>query len=852
MGFSILSGRNDKTRYWLKAFLLGAAVSFLFFIPFIIYDQGYFLYYGDFNVQQVPFYKMAHDAIRSGNIFWNWTTDLGSNFIGSYSFYLLGSPFFWLTLPFPSQAVPYLMGPLLILKFGCASLTGYIYLRRYAKNKDFAVLGGMLYAFSGFSVYNIFFNHFHEAIVFFPLLLASVDEYMYSKRRGIFAAAVFASCLVNYYFFVGQVVFCILYWIIRMFLSHWKITLREFFWFLFEAVLGLLGTAVLLFPTILAVIQNPRVSNPPEGWNALMYGWEQRYLHIIECFFFPPDIPARPNFTPGSEAKWASLGAWLPLFSMSGVIAWFQTKRRHWLKTLLMILFLMALVPIFNSAFQMFNSSYYARWFYMITLMTSLATVLSLQNARVDWGRAIKWTVGITLLIALPVGLLPKKIESGDEEITQIGLMDYVDRFWIYVAIALISLLLLILLMRFLRKDSQHFLKLAMVGVGVITVIYAGYIIGLGKSQSYSTHDFIIPHSLRGGDDIDLPDERNCRVDVYNPMDNQAMFWQIPTIQAFHSIVPGSVMEFYPSVGVTRDVGSRPETKYYGLRSLLSCRWLFDFTEDGKSFSEEGKTEMPGWSYCTTQNGFDVWENDYYIPFGFTYDLCISKEQYDSIPEYYRNFSLLKAIVLDDSQILRHSDILTPVDDTAGFHYMEENYFEDCLARRQTTCSSFERDNLGFSASITTGQDELVFFSVPYEKGWSAAVNGEKAEIEKVNIGFMAVRVPAGTSEIRFDYMTPGLKPGLLVTLVCMLLFAAYMYFMPKRDRARKAVSAEASRENSRAVYKIKRVLPAGEDFLPSETVSEAAAEISAPAEKAEEAAGERAKETQNETEVQS
>ena len=48
----------------------------------------------------------------------------------------------------------------------------------------------------------------------------------------------------------------------------------------------------------LAVVQNPRVDNPPNGWSALLYSWNQRYLHILECFFFPPDIPARPNFTP--------------------------------------------------------------------------------------------------------------------------------------------------------------------------------------------------------------------------------------------------------------------------------------------------------------------------------------------------------------------------------------------------------------------------------------------------------------------------------------------------------------------------------------------------------------------------
>ncbi|MFR1214578.1 MAG: hypothetical protein ACLSCV_07575 [Acutalibacteraceae bacterium] len=52
--------------YYFKAFVYGIGISFLFFIPFIIYDKGYF-FYGDFNVQQVPFYQMAHDAVRSGS-----------------------------------------------------------------------------------------------------------------------------------------------------------------------------------------------------------------------------------------------------------------------------------------------------------------------------------------------------------------------------------------------------------------------------------------------------------------------------------------------------------------------------------------------------------------------------------------------------------------------------------------------------------------------------------------------------------------------------------------------------------------------------------------------------------------
>ena len=153
--------RPKKEKY-LATFLTALAVAAAFFVPFIIMGEGYFIFYGDFNVQQIPFYQMCHEMVKSGEIGWNWSTDLGVNFIGSYSFYLLGSPFFWLTLPFPNSIIPYLMGPLLILKFACASLTAYMFIRRFTARAETAMLGGLIYAFSGFSVYNIFFNHFHR------------------------------------------------------------------------------------------------------------------------------------------------------------------------------------------------------------------------------------------------------------------------------------------------------------------------------------------------------------------------------------------------------------------------------------------------------------------------------------------------------------------------------------------------------------------------------------------------------------------------------------------------------------------------------------------------------------------
>ncbi|MBQ6734166.1 MAG: YfhO family protein, partial [Lachnospiraceae bacterium] len=159
-----------------QMFLLGFLMYMVCVLPILIMHGGLFFYYGDYNVQQVPFYVLAHRAVRSGNFFWNWGLDLGGPLIGDLAFYLTGSPFFWLTIPFPEASVPYLMPVLMALKYGTGTMLGYLYIRRFTRETMAARTGGLLYAFSGFNACNIVFNHFTDAVCFFPLLLMTFDD----------------------------------------------------------------------------------------------------------------------------------------------------------------------------------------------------------------------------------------------------------------------------------------------------------------------------------------------------------------------------------------------------------------------------------------------------------------------------------------------------------------------------------------------------------------------------------------------------------------------------------------------------------------------------------------------------
>ncbi|MCI8554780.1 MAG: YfhO family protein [Clostridiales bacterium] len=775
------------------AFLLALALAAALFLPFLIYDKGLFIYYGDFNVQQIPFYRLAHDSIREGNLFWNWQTDLGANFIGSYSFYLLGSPFFWLTLPFPSEAVPYLMAPLLMLKFACASLTAYGYMRRFVSPEG-ALLGGLLYAFSGFSLYNVFFNHFHEAIVYFPLMLLGLERLMKDGRKGVFALSLFLSALSNYYFFIGQCFFLLIYWTVRLLSGGWRLTSRRFFALLFEAAAGTAAAAVILLPSFYAVIQNPRTGELISGWDLLIHTRPQRLYDILHSFFFPPDLPARPNFFPDADNKWASMSAWLPVFGCTGVIAYFQSRRHtDWLRRMLTICMLCAAVPVLGAMFQLFNRMYYARWYYMMVLLLALATVLCFEQrpdaAPVGWKRALGWSAGITGGFVLFIGLAPRSwtpdAESGR---LSFGLMADPVLFWLYVGIAAAGLLLTGLLVLLHRSDRPRFPRWS-VAVTVCLALIAGWLqLGTGKNQSNYLSPFVAARIAEGPGAFELEGIDCCRVDIHSGMDNLAMYWQLPSIQAFHSIVPGSVMEFYQSAGVERNVASRPDASHYALRGLLSVRYLFDYdnadhlqykeAEDYFSGSEkdpEGALKMPGWSWRGMAGDFRLYENDYWIPYGFTYDRVMSRSQYEALAISLREQALLKALVLEDADMTEVAALLEPFD-PSNVVYGQNTYLSDCLARRETAADDFSRDNSGFSAVIDLQKENLVFFSVPFEAGWNAEVNGEPAKIYRAGAGFMAVRCPAGKGNaIRFHYQTPGLIAGLCITGIAVFSLLFYL-----------------------------------------------------------------------------
>ena len=109
--------------------LLCFLLAFLSLIIFVIQGDGFFIIRDDFNQQQIPFTTGLHNSIiDSGLSGFSWCVDLGSSTLQAYSFYEMGSPFFWLSMLFPVHAFPYVVAWIYMLKYIVAGIFSSLYL----------------------------------------------------------------------------------------------------------------------------------------------------------------------------------------------------------------------------------------------------------------------------------------------------------------------------------------------------------------------------------------------------------------------------------------------------------------------------------------------------------------------------------------------------------------------------------------------------------------------------------------------------------------------------------------------------------------------------------------------------
>ena len=77
-------------------------------------------------------------------------------------------------------------------------------------------------------------------------------------------------------------------------------------------------------------------------------------------------------------------------------------------------------------------------------------------------------------------------------------------------------------------------------------------------------------------------------------------------------------------------------------------------------------------------------------------------------------------------------------------------------------------------ATYDVKQDASIFFTIPYDKGWSAYQDDKKIEIKQAQTGFMKVDVPKGKGTITLSFIPNGFITGSICSFTSLLLFGIY------------------------------------------------------------------------------
>lgn len=687
------------------------------FLPITILEKGLFFIGSDFNLQQMIFGEVMNYSLKEGSYLWTWFNDLGSDFIWTFSFYNLFSPFNVFTYLFPARWYPYLCSFLTIVKFGVGGLTSYLFLKRYVKNKKLVLLGSLLYSFSGFQFTNMLF-HYYDSVVLFPLLLYALDNLIYDNKKGYFALTVSLLAFTNWFMFIGEVVFVVIYYIVKVVCKSYVFDLKKFFNILLEGLLGTLLASVVLVPSLFFTISNPRISNSFTLSSSLKYSSLINYIEIFRAFFFPSEVMTPRAYL--DTANYASVDLYLPFVGSVLAISYSISKKKSWISILMFTCIFFMLVPILNSSFFLFTTSYYARWFYMPTLVLALLSIKCIEeNISIKSGTIISFlSLGVMILSYFVLKYRYPEVE-------------YIHD--IKYLIMMISFMIINLVILILIYKSKNRLKYLFIFTILFVGIWSNYSIYKYRCNSleYNKRYYNYIHSYKEIKFDDLV-RTNSFTGCFS---NQGLIFKNGNLLSFNTNMEGSAFEFYNSVDYRRLVSTSilvdsPLNQFLSVKYFISC-------------TDEEKDDYK--LYKDTKN-YKIYLNDNYKEMGFVFNKYISNKEFleKSTEEKYNIINSM--IILDDEQITKYKD-----------------YYNGDV---KVNSNKFKFINNGFISDIDVSKDTLVLYSVPYDKGWKAFNNGREVEIENVDNGMMAIKINKGMNNVKFTYYPRGLKLGLWLSIV--------------------------------------------------------------------------------------
>lgn len=122
----------------------------------------------------------------------------------------------------------------------------------------------------------------------------------------------------------------------------------------------------------------------------------------------------------------------------------------------------------------------------------------------------------------------------------------------------------------------------------------------------------------------------------------------------------------------------------------------------------------------------------------------------------------------------------------AQFYYLDNDElarFQSVMRQKNPKTALERTGGCTLRLDFTAEEGDVIFTTIPVEEGWTAYIDGEKAELGFcVDNSLLCIEVPEGRHTLVLDFFPAGLKPGLIMSAAGLALLAA-MTIVSRRMR---------------------------------------------------------------------
>jgi len=773
-------------------------VAFIVFKDFIFHNKIYLFRDIGSDSLNASWPWMTHSAdyiAQYGIPSWSFNMGMGQSLL-SFSAY---DPFDYLLYPFGKENMPYLVIYKELAKILLAGFLFFRYLKLLNLSNYVSLVGSLLFAFCGYMIVGSGWFLFSFEVFIAALLLYSFELLFQKNKWYGFVIPIFLIGISRPFNLWTYALFLTLYILFRVYQSEEKFEIKKTILLFLKiagvSILGLGLSAPLLLEHLQVMIDSPRGSGPDSYSSTLaalpMFQTPDKmeFGTAMMRFFSSDILGSGINFKGWQnllEAPMFYCG--IPcLLLFTQYFQFLSKKTKRFAIVLLAIWLLPVVFPYFRRAFWLFSGDYYRTYSFFVSLVLIFFSVNAfdkiIAQRKINL-KALFISLGILLILLYYPYFTEKGVVDGG-----IKLFAVVALFFYTGMLYMIG-----------KKEDTLNYKYAFLFFLVIELSFFSWCT-VNRRSNVAGKDLALKtgyndYSVEAIDYLRQTDKSFYRIDknyfsspaIHGSL-NDGMVQGYYGTSSYNPFNQLHYINYLKTMGIINKVNELESRWSPGLIN----RFILESLNDVKYVFSKSGYSQPIWrvTHDSVARFGDVLvlKNKFAMPFGFGYGRYIKLSDFENLPLGQKDYVSTLACVVRDEDVAKMSRLRAyDLKDTLS----QTQFTIDVLKQhtdslRKSVLNITEFNPVKIRAGINLVAPQVIYTSLPYDKGWSVSDKGAPLEKLILSNGMTGFSLEKGSHELEFAYVSHNYKRGLLISLFSFCIFIACLFFGMRMARKRQA-----------------------------------------------------------------